>query len=70
MKPVVVPKAVQREFLARAKANKDENGRHVETLAFLMGWESEHQITATSILFPVQTGNSARVTDEGRDIRG
>ena len=66
MKPVVIPKAVQREFLARARANKDSTGRHVETLAFVMGYESEQGITATSLLFPVQTGNSARVTDEGR----
>ena len=67
MKPVIIPKAVQNEFLIRARSNRDEAGRQIETLAFLMGHETEREIVATSILFPVQTGNSARVTDEGEN---
>ena len=65
MKPILIPKAVQAEFLLRAKANKDAAGRLIETLAFLMGHETEQGVVATSILFPVQSGAAAQVTDEG-----
>ena len=53
-------------FLDVANKNKSElDGRHVETLGFLIGTKEGNLITATDLIFPKQSGNSALVTDEG-----
>ena len=68
MKPIKIPKAVQESFLQVARYNKDKDGRMIETLAFLMGYETEEDLIATSIVFPSQSGDAGRVTDEGMNL--
>ena len=54
-------------FLEVAAKNKSElDGRHVETLGFLIGTKEGNLITATDLIFPKQKGNSAIVSDEGK----
>ena len=54
-------------FLKVAAKNKSElDGRHVESMAFLIGTKDGNLITATDLIFPKQKGNSALVTDEGK----
>ena len=56
-------------FLEVATKNKSElDGRHVESLAFLIGTKDGNLITGTDLIFPKQRGNSALVTDEGNLI--
>ena len=56
-------------FLDVASKNTSElDGRHVETLGFLIGTKEGNLITATDLIFPKQRGNSALVTDEGKLI--
>ena len=58
-------------FLDVAAKNKSElDGRHVETLGFLIGTKEDNLITATDLIFPKQKGNSALVTDEGKKCFG
>ena len=66
MKPVHIPKQVQKTFLDVAKANTNSSGRHIETLAFLYGHETEDALIANGILFPVQQGDAGNVIDKGR----
>ena len=57
-------------FLEIAARNKSElDGRHIETLGFLIGTKEDNLITATDLIFPKQRGNSALVTDEGKMIK-
>ena len=55
-------------FLEIAARNKSElDGRHVETLGFLIGTKEGNLITATDLIIPKQEGNSAIVKDEGKN---
>ena len=44
-------------------------GRHVETLAFLIGKKDGEDITATDIIFPNQYGTPGHVDDLGKLIQ-
>jgi hypothetical protein len=66
MKKVLIPKEALEKFVEIAQDNLDSSGQVVETLAFLVGFIAEDTITATELLFPNQTGNAARVTDNGK----
>ena len=66
MKKVIVPFALQEQFLSVARLNVGPNNRHVETLAILGGYEEEDQIVATTLLFPTQHGTASMVTDCGK----
>ena len=55
-------------FLEVAAKNKSKlDGKHIETLGFLIGTKEGNLITATDLIFPKQSGNSALVTDEGKN---
>ena len=58
------------EFVKIAAKNRDQNGHHVETLAFLLGYfDSEvGNIIATDLIFPNQHGQAHKVDDQGKDI--
>ena len=61
-----IPTKFINSFLEVAAKNKSElDGRHVETIGFLIGTKEGNLITATDLIFPKQSGNSALVTDEG-----
>ena len=64
-----IPTKFINPFLDVAAKNKSQlDGRHVETLGFLIGTKEGNLITATYLIFPKQKGNSAFVTDEGKLI--
>ena len=57
------------EFLKVAKNNLSvgDDNQHVETLAYLLGYESEHgNLIATELIFPKQEGSAVMVVDQGK----
>ena len=60
------PQKVITTFLYHAVNNHDENGNHIETLAFVSGRRDGDDITATDIMFPQQEGSSVHVDDSGK----
>ena len=64
-----IPSKFIDSFLSIATKNKSKlDGRHVETIGFLIGTKEGNLLTATDLIFPKQKGNSALVTDEGELI--
>ena len=62
-----IPTKFKNSFLEVASKNKSEfDGRHIETLGFLIGTKEGKLLTASDLIFPKQSGNSALVTDEGK----
>ena len=57
------------EFLKVAKNNLSvgDDNQHVETLAYLLGYESEQgNLIATELIFPKQEGSAVMVVDQGK----
>ena len=56
------------EFLKVAKNNLSvgDDNQHVETLAYLLGHESEGNLIATELIFPKQKGSAVMVVDQGK----
>ena len=64
---VRVPQETLPRFLEVANSNKSqEDGQHIETLAYLIGYEEEGTLKATELIFPRQKGSSIHVEDQGR----
>ena len=63
------PKEVITTFLYHAVNNHDENGNHIETLAFVSGRRDGDDIRATDIMFPQQEGSSVHVDDSGKILK-
>ena len=64
-----IPKKALQIFTDVAKENKSNiNHKHIETLAYLLGYEDKcnDTIIATEIVFPNQVGTAILVTDEGK----
>ena len=53
------------EFVKVSGSNRDQNGHHVETLAFLIGYFQDDNYIATNLVFPKQFGQAHRVEDLG-----
>ena len=53
------------EFVKVSGSNRDQNGHHVETLAFLIGYFQDDNYIATNLVFPKQLGQAHRVEDQG-----
>jgi hypothetical protein len=53
------------EFVKVSGSNRDQNGHHVETLAFLIGYFQDDNYIATNLVFPKQFGQAHRVEDQG-----
>ena len=53
------------EFVKVSGSNRDQNGHHVETLAFLIGYFQDENYIATNLVFPKQFGQAHRVEDQG-----
>ena len=53
------------QFVKVSGSNRDQKGRHVETLAFLMGYFKDDNYIATKLIFPSQHGQVNRVDDRG-----
>ena len=42
-----------------------QDGQHLETLAFLLGYSDNDNLIATDLVFPKQRGQAHKVDDEG-----
>ena len=47
------------------KNSSDQDGRHIETLAFLLGYAYDGNLIATDLIFPNQHGQPHKVDDAG-----
>ena len=65
-----IPVDLLREFQAVSSKNLSNNGRHIETLAYLFGYESEGNLIGTHLIFPEQVGTCSRVDDKGKKSCG
>ena len=64
-----IPGNLLRTFQAVSGNNRSKiNGRHVETLAYLFGYESEGNLIATHLVFPEQNGTCSKVDDNGKKL--
>ena len=43
-----------------------QDGQHVETLAFLLGYSENDNMIATDLIFPKQDGQAHKVDDQGK----
>ena len=59
-----IPQDVLRIFQDMSSKNCSADGRHVETLAYLFGYESDGFI-GTHLIFPEQDGTCSKVDDKG-----
>ena len=53
------------KFVKVSGSNRDQKGRHVETLASLIGYFKEDNYIATNLIFPSQHGQANKVEDQG-----
>ena len=66
---IIVQENFIEEFLKVAKNNLSvgDDNQHVETLAYLLGYESEQgNLIATELIFPKQEGSAVMVEDQGK----
>ena len=60
----IIPQDLFRKFQA-VSSNNFNNGRHIETLAYLFGQKSDDNLIGTHLIFPEQEGTCGRVDDKG-----
>ena len=54
------------QFMKVAVKNTSiQDGQHLETLAFLLGYSENDNLIATDLIFPKQHGQASKVDDEG-----
>ena len=64
---IIVQENFIEEFMKVAKHNLSvDDNLHVETIAYLLGYESEGNLIATELIFPKQEGSSVMVVDQGK----
>ena len=56
------------QFIKVSSSNTDQDGLHVETLAFLVGYSKNDNYIATDLIFPSQHGQPHKVDDLGKQI--
>ena len=54
------------KFVKVSGKNRDHNGHHVETMAFLIGYFKDDNYIATNLIFPKQYGQAHKVEDQGK----
>ena len=63
----IIPSDLLRTFRNVSANNySNGNGKHVETLGFLLGYKSEENLIATDLIFPKQDATCSRVDDKGK----
>ena len=63
----IIPEQLFREFLKISSNNRSpHDGRHVETLAYLIGYQSDGNLIGTDLVFPKQSATSSHVEDRGK----
>ena len=61
-----IPEDLLRKFQAVSARNCTADGRHLETLAYLLGYESDGNYIGTHPIFPEQEGTCSKVDDKGK----
>lgn len=62
-----IPNSLVAKFSEVAASNFcEKSGRHIETIAYLVGYEQGDTLVGTHLVFPSQTGNASKVDDEGK----
>ena len=62
-----VPSSLIKDFLKVSATNiSSEDGKHLETLTFLLGFEENGIKYGTHLIFPRQQGQPDHVIDEGK----
>ena len=61
----LIPGDLLRKFESIASGNYSANGRHIETLAYLFGYENDGNLFGTHLIFPEQEGTCSKVDDKG-----
>ena len=64
----IIPADLLRKFRDVSGSNYSKQAKHVETLAFLLGYKSEENLIATDLIFPQQDATCSRVDDKGKLI--
>ena len=68
MNILIHPEAV-RAFNNGARQNISGSGSQLQTLAYLLGYETDGNIKTTELIFPYQHGTSESVYEIGKKIR-
>ena len=61
----VIPSDLLRLFREVSARNRSQDGRHLETLAYLFGHKSDQNLIGTHLIFPEQESTCSRVDDKG-----
>ena len=61
----IIPEELIREFRKVSANNFSEEGGHVETLGFLVGYKQDDNLIGTNLIFPEQEATFSRVDDNG-----
>ena len=61
----VIPLHLLELFQEVSAKNRSQDGRHVETLAYLFGYKADQNHIATHLIFPEQESTCSRVDDKG-----
>ena len=62
----LIPQEVFNIFESVSARNKSKDGRHIETLAYLVGHKSNGDFIGTHLVFPEQEGRCDSVDDKGK----
>ena len=60
-----IPESIISQFVEISSKNFSIDGGHIETLAFLIGYENDSDIIATELIIPKQHGTPTNVDDLG-----
>ena len=63
---ILFPRKFFELFLQLSSATVDQDGNHVELLAFLLGTQSDTCEIITDIVLPTQSASSCHVEDNGK----
>ena len=65
----IIPDQLLREFRKVSSNNRSlQDGRHVETMAYLIGYQSDGNLVGTDLVFPRQSATSSHVDDRGKSL--
>ena len=62
----LIPSEVINIFESVSAKNKSNDGRHIETLAYLIGHKSNGNFIGKYLVFPEQEGKQDSVEDKGK----
>ena len=66
----IFPENLIKEFEAIAGKNiSQEDGKLIETLAFVAGFKENDNYIGTHLIFPQQTGSGGHVEDKGKNFK-